>query len=155
MIDILLTRRRDRRAAKRFFRQALNHQGQPPWQLFTDKFRSYPAAHREVFPSVVHRTGQYDNNRAEVTHQHTREQERQMRRFKLDVQAQRFLSVHGAIQNLFRVGRHHLKAIHHRLLRDRAFRDWKKVTLAGCSRILLGRLLDQPRQVDGTVSVLF
>jgi putative transposase len=130
VIDILVTNRRDRRAAKRFFRKALKHQGKPPWKLVTDKLRSYPAAHREVFPSVEHRTGQYENNRAEVSHQHTREQERQMRRFKSTVQAQRFLSVHGPIQNLFRVGRHHLKAVHHRLLRDRAFDEWKEATCA-------------------------
>ncbi len=128
VIDILVTSRRDRRAAKRFFRKILRHQGKPPWQLVTDKLRSYPAAHREVFPSVIHRTGQYENNRAEVSHQHTREQERQMRRFKSVAHAQRFLSVHGAVQNLFRVGRHHLKAIHHRRLRDRAFADWRQVT---------------------------
>ena len=123
VIDILVTKRRVRRAAKRFFRRALKHQGQPPWQLITDKLRSYPAAHREIFPSVVHRTGQYENSRAEVSHQPTRQQERQMRRFKSIVQAQRFLSVHGPIQNLFRVGRHHLKAVHHRLLRGRTFSD--------------------------------
>ena len=73
VIDILVTKRRDRRAAKRFFRRALKHQGQAPWQLIPDKLRSYQAAHREIFPSVVHRTGQYENNRAEVSHQHTRE----------------------------------------------------------------------------------
>lgn len=130
VIDILVTKRRDRRAAKRFFRRALKHQGQVPWQLITDKLRSYPAAHREVFPSVIHRTGQYENNRAEVSHQHTREQERQMRRFKSIAQAQRFLCVHGQVQNLFRVSRNHLKAVHHRLLRDRAFADWREVTCA-------------------------
>ena len=128
VIDILVTKRRDRRAATRFFRKMLKHQRQAPWQLITDKLRSYGAAHREIFPSVVHRTGQYENNRAEVSHQPTRQQERQMRRFKSIVQAQRFLSVHGPIQNLFRVGRHHLKAAHHRLLRDRAFSDWREVT---------------------------
>ncbi len=98
VIDILVTKRRDRRAARRFFRRALKHQGQAPWQLITDKLRSYPTAHREIFPSVVHRTGQYENNRAEVSHQHTREQERQMRRFKSMAQTQRFLAVHGPIQ---------------------------------------------------------
>jgi putative transposase len=82
VIDILVTKRRDRRAAKRFFLRALKHQGQVPWQLVTDQLRSYAAAHREVFPSVMHRTGRHENNRAEVSHQHTREQERQMRRFK-------------------------------------------------------------------------
>jgi len=119
VIDILVTRRRDRRAATRFFRKMLQHQKQAPWQLITDKLRSYGAAHREIFPSVVHRAGQYENNRAEASHQPTRQQESQMRRFKSIVQAQRFLSVHGPIQNLFRVGRHHLKAAHHRLFRGR------------------------------------
>ena len=128
VIDILVTRRRDRKAANRFFRKMLKHQGKPPGKLVTDKLRSYPAAHRDIFPSVVHRTGQYENNRAEVSHQHTREQERQMRRFKSMAQTQRFLSVHGPIQNLFRVGRHHLKAVHHRLLRARAFSDWREAT---------------------------
>jgi putative transposase len=126
VIDILLTKRRDRQAAKRFFRKALKRQGQVPWQLVTDKLRTYQAAHREVFPSVVHRTGLYENNRAEVSHQHTREQERQMRRFKSPQQAQRFLSAPGLIQNLFRFGRHHLKAVHYRLLRGRAFSDWRE-----------------------------
>ena len=128
VLDILVTRHRDKRAAKRFFRSVLKHQERPPLQLVTDKLRSYPAAHREVFPSVTHRTGPYQNNRAEVSHQHTREQERQMRRFKSAGQAQQFLSVHGPIHNLFRVARHHLKAIHHQLLRERAFTDWKRAT---------------------------
>jgi putative transposase len=127
VIDILVTKRRDRQAAKRFFRKALKHQGQVPWQLVTDKLRTCQAAHREIFPSVVHRTGRFENSRAEVSHQHTREQEKQMRRFKSHEHAQRFLSVHGLIQNLFRVGRHHLKAVHYRLLRERAFSDWRDV----------------------------
>ncbi len=59
ILDILVTRHRDKRAAKRFFRKVLKHQERPPLQLVTDKLRSYPAAHREVFPSVTHRTGQY------------------------------------------------------------------------------------------------
>ena len=130
VIDILVTKKRDHRAAKRFFRKALKHQEKPPWQLVTDKLRSYPAAHREVFPSIVHRTGQYENNRAEVSHQHTREQERQMRKFKSMAQAQRFLSVHGPIQNLFRVGRHKVRAFNHRILRERAFVSWREVTCA-------------------------
>ncbi len=71
VIDILVTKRRNKHAAKGFFRRALKHQGKPPWQLVTDKLKSYPAAHREVFPSVLHRTGQYENNRAEVSHHPT------------------------------------------------------------------------------------
>jgi len=63
VIDILLTKRTNCRATKRFFRRVLKHQGQAPWRLITNKLRSYPAAHREIFPSFVHRTGRYENNR--------------------------------------------------------------------------------------------
>ena len=76
----------------------------------------------------VHRTGQYENNRAEASHQPTRQRERQMRRFKSIEHTHRFLSVHGPVQNLFRVGRHQLKSHHHRLLRDQAFSNWREMT---------------------------
>ncbi len=130
VIDILVQPRRDRKAAKRFFRKLLKGQGSVPRRLVTDKLRSYGAAHRTVMPSVVHSTKQYENNRAEVSHQPTRQRERQMRRFHSPGQAQRFLSVHGLVQNLFRVGRHLLQACHHRDLRGRAFLTWDAVTCA-------------------------
>ncbi len=53
---------------------------------------------------------QYEKNRAEVSHQPTRRREDQMRRFKSVGHAQRFLSVQGLVLNLFRVGRHLLRA---------------------------------------------
>ena len=130
VIDILVQSRRDRRAAARFFRKVLKGQGRSPRRLIMDKLRSYSAAHRTVMPSVVHSTRQYENNRAEVSHQPTRQRERQMRRFKSAVHAQRFLSVHGLVLNLFRVGRHLLRSAHHRLLRTRAFAEWDAVTCA-------------------------
>ena len=71
LLDILVQSRRNRRAAVRFFRQLLKRQGCVPRRLITDKRRSYPAAHRTVMPSVVHRTDEYLNNRAEVSHQPT------------------------------------------------------------------------------------
>ena len=81
-------------------------------------------------PSVIHVTERYANNRAEVSHQPTRQRARQMRRFKSVAQAQRFLSVHGNIQNLFRVGRHLLRSANHRILRERSFLVWHEVTCA-------------------------
>ena len=130
VLDILVQSRRNKRAAKRFFRKLMQRQGREPRRLITDKLRSYSAAHRTVMPSVVHSTRQYENNRAEVSHQPTRQRERQMRRFKSAAHAQRFLAVHGPVQNLFRVGRHLLRAVHHRLLRTRSFRIWDEVTSA-------------------------
>ena len=130
VIDILVQSRRNRRAAEPFLRKLLKGQGQEPRRLITDKLRSYSAALRTVMPSVVHCTDQYANNRAEVSHQPTRQRERQMRRFKSAGHVLRFASVHGLVQNLFRVGRHLLRAVHHRLLRRRAFQVWDAVTCA-------------------------
>ena len=130
VIDIFLQPRRDQRAAKRFFHKLLRGQGGEPRRLVTDKLRSYAAAHRVVMPDVTDSTARYENNRAEVSHQPTRQRERQMRRFKSSAQAQRFLSVHGIVGNLFRVGRHLLRAVHYRLFRARAFGSWLQVSCA-------------------------
>ena len=119
VIDILVQPRRDRRAAERFFRKLLKGQGREPRRLFAD---------RTVMPSVVHRTTRYENNRAETSHQPTRQRERQMRRFKSVRHVQRFLSVHGLVLNFFRVGRHLLRAAHHRVLRTPSFFAWDAVT---------------------------
>ena len=91
VIDISVQARRDQRAAKRFLRKLIKGQGDEPNRLVTDKLRSYPPAHRDVMRAVPHETHQYANNRAEVSHQPTRQRERQMRRFKSPSQAQRFL----------------------------------------------------------------
>ena len=130
VLDILVQSHRNRRAAVRFFRTLLKNQGRIPRRLITDQLRSYAAAGRTVMPSVVHVTDQYANNRAEVFHQPTRQRERQMRRFTSAAQLQRFASVHGIVQNLFRVSRHLLRSAHHRLLRTRAFVEWDAVTCA-------------------------
>ena len=130
VIDILLQRRRNARAAKCFFKKALKGQGAEPTVLITDKLRSYPSAALQVLPNAAHDTSQYANNRAELSHQVTRQRERQMRRFKSRHQAQHFLSIHARVNNLFRYGRHLLRAAHHRSFRARAFAIWQQVTCA-------------------------
>ena len=129
-IDILVQKRRNKQAAKRFFRKLLKGQCASLRRMITDKLKSYSAAHREVMPSVTRSTEQYENNRAEVSHEPTRQRERQTRRFKSMKQAQRFLSVHGAVNNLFRLGRHLLWACHYRMFRTKAFGEWQRVTCA-------------------------
>ena len=123
-----MSRNSSRSGESPFFRKLLKGQGSTPWQLVTDKLRSYGAARRSIMPSVDHNTERYANNLAEVSHQPTRQRERQMRGFKSHGQAQRFLSVHGVIRNLFNVGRHQLSAANYRLLRDRSFREWSAAT---------------------------
>ena len=128
VLDILVQKRRDASAAKRFFRKLLKGLQYVPRQLVTDKLGSYGAARRELLPSVSLCRDKRANNRAAVSHQPTRQRERQMRRFKSPGQAQRFLAVQGPINNLFRLGRHLLPACHYRTLRTRAFATWNEAT---------------------------
>ena len=120
-LDILVQKRRNKKAAMKFFRKLLKGQQAAPLKIVTDKLRSYSAAKREIMPSVDHSTQQYENNRCELSHQPGRQQERQMRRFKSQGQAQRFLSCHGVVNNLFRIGRHVMNAHNYRIFRKRAF----------------------------------
>jgi len=126
--DVFLQARRDGAAAKRFFRRLLKYHHGEPRKIVTDKLRSYGVAHRELIPEALHDTAQYANNRAELSHQPTRVRERCMRRFKSTRQAQRFLSVHAAVYNLFNLGRHLVSASHYRDLRQGAFVSWYSVT---------------------------
>ena len=130
VIDIPGRPRRDQHAAERFFRRLLRGQGKEPFRIITDELRSYSAAMRTILCDLTHNTERYANNRAEASHQPTRQRERHMRRFKSAGQAQRFLSLHGVVQNLFRVGRHLLSSTNHRLLRSRSLAIWQTVTAA-------------------------
>ena len=130
VLDILVQKRKDKQAAARFFRKLMKGQGRSAREIVTDKLPSYGAARKAVMSTSMHRDERYANNRAEVSHEHTRAQERQMRRFKSPGQAQRFLAVQSQVHNLFRVGRHLLRASNYRLLRSRSFEMWQQVTYA-------------------------
>ena len=121
-----LQAKRDGAEAKRFFKRLLRSHGGEPRKIVTDKLRSYGVAHREVIPEAIHDTSQYANNRAEQSHEVTRERERGMRRFKSVGQAQRYVAAHAAVSNLFNLGRHLVRAQHYRDLRVDAFADWSR-----------------------------
>jgi putative transposase len=82
VVDVYLQAKRDGAAAKRFFNRLLRSHGEEPRNIVTDKLRSYGVAHRELIPDTIHNTEQYENNRAEQSHEATRVRERVMRRFK-------------------------------------------------------------------------
>ncbi|MFZ1430872.1 MAG: IS6 family transposase, partial [Geminicoccaceae bacterium] len=114
VLDILVQSRRNAKVAKRFFKKLLKGLRYVPRVIVTDKLKSYAAAKRKSRPGVEHRQSRYRNNQAEVSHQPTRRRERQMQRFKSARHAQRFLSSHGQIHNLFQLRRHLLTANDHR-----------------------------------------
>jgi len=128
VLDILVQSRRDKAAAKKFFRRLLKGLAYVPRVLITDKLASYGAAKREVLPSVEHRRHRGLNNRAENSHQPTRERERRMRRFKSPGHAQRFLAAYGPIAGHFRPRRHRLTAEAYRETRRQRFQTWHEVT---------------------------
>jgi len=126
VVDVFLQARRDGAAAKRFFKRLLRSHGGEPRKIVTDKLRSYGVAHRELIPETFRVTERYANNRAELSHEPTRARERGMRRFKSTGQAQRFVSAHAAVSNLFNLGRHLVRAEHYRNLRVSAFNEWSR-----------------------------
>ena len=101
VLDILVQSRRNKQAAQKFFRKLLKGLQYVPCVLITDKLASYSAAQRAILPSVEHRRHKGLNNRAENSHQPTRELERRMRRFKSAGHAQRFLAAYGPIAGLY------------------------------------------------------
>jgi putative transposase len=126
VVDVYLQAKRDGAAAKRFFKRLIRSNDGEPRKIVTDKLRSYGVAHREIIPEAIHSTGQYENNRAEQSHEITRVRERGMRRFKSMKQAQGFVAVHATVSNLFNLGRHLVKAERYRNLRTGAFGEWSR-----------------------------
>jgi putative transposase len=128
VLDILVQRRRDKIAAKTFFRKLLKGLAYVPRVMVTDRLKSYAAAKQEMLPSVEHRQHRYLNNRAENSHQPTRQRERTMRRFKSAGHAQRFLSAHGSILSHFRPRRHRLSIRDYRQEMARRWHIWREIT---------------------------
>src|SRR5262247_3855870 len=128
ILDILVQRRRDKRAAKKFFRKLLKGLTYVPRVIVTDKLKSYGAAKREILPGVAHRQHRYLNNRCENSHRPTRQRERRMQGFKSAGHAQRFLSAYGPIIQHFRPRRHLLSASAYRQEMRQRFASWAEIT---------------------------
>ena len=128
VLDILVQRRRNGTAAKKFFRKLLKGLKYVPRVVVTDQLRSYGAAMREILPSVEHRQHRYLNNRAENSHQPTRQRERRMQQFKSAGHAQRFLAAYGPIASYFRPRRHRLSAPAYRQEMRQRFHTWREIT---------------------------
>ena len=130
VLDMLVQRRRDSRAALRLMRKLLKKQGFAPKLLITDKLRSYAAAFRRLRLTCPHEQGLRMNNRAENSHQAVRRRERRMQRFKSARSAQRFLSMHAAFHNTFNLQRHLVSRSTLRIFRAEAADQWRNAVAA-------------------------
>jgi putative transposase len=128
VLDILVQSRRNKKAAKKFFKKLLKGLQYVPRVIITDKLKSYAAAQGEVMPGVEHRQSRYLNNRCENSHRPTRERERRMQQFKSPGHAQRFLSAYGPIAQHFRPRRHLLTASAYRHEMRHRFERWAEIT---------------------------
>jgi putative transposase len=135
ILDILVQRRRNKQAAKQFFRKLLKGLSYVPRVIITDKLKSYGAAKPEILPGVEHRQHRYLNNRAENSHQPTRQRERRMQGFKSPGHAQQFLSADGPIAQHVRPRRHRLPASEYRREMAQRFQIWQDMmgtVIAAC-----------------------
>ena len=130
VLDMLVQRRRDTWAALRLMRKLLKKQGFAPKLLVTDKLRSYAAAFRRLRLTCRHEQGLRKNNRAENLHQTVRRRERKLQRFKSARSAQRFLSMHAAVQNTFDLQRHLISRSILRIFRTEAAAEWHAAVAA-------------------------
>ncbi|MFF5161562.1 IS6 family transposase [Streptomyces sp. NPDC000348] len=128
VLDVLTQNRRDKATARRFFHRLLKKTRAVPRVVVTDELRSYSAAHREVMPSVEHHCHKGLNNRAENSHQPTRQHERAMKGFRSVGGAQRFLSAFSGIPPHFRPRRHLMPAPHYRPEMTVRFAIWDQAT---------------------------
>src|SRR5580700_3650211 len=134
VLDVLVQRRRDSRAAQQLIRKLLKSAVTPPRVMITDKLRSYGAARAKMGLRVEHRQHKGLNNRAENSHQLTRRRERLMKRFKSTRQAQRFLSAHDQVANLFHIPYpESVPADFRRASRRRAFAAWREISQTGAT----------------------
>jgi putative transposase len=128
----LLQKRRDKAAAKRFFKRVLRS-NPAPRKIVTDQLRSYPAAKADIpeLANVKHvfvKAAARVNNRAENSHQPTRERERRMRGFRDPKRTQAFLSSFGPIRQHFALKRHLLRASLYRKHLAARFAAWHEFT---------------------------
>ena len=112
---------------KHWLRRAVDQNGMV-LDILVHSRRNTLAAKRAVMALVEHRQHRGLSNRAENPHQPTRGRERQMKRFKSPGQAQRFLSAHDGINNLFLLRRYRVPAVQYRAARTRAVQARAEVT---------------------------
>jgi transposase-like protein len=130
VLDVLVQPKRNKHAALKLMRKLLKKYGFVPERLITDDLRSYGAAAHDLGIERCHKRGRWRNNRAENSHQPTRRRERKMQRFKSPGSAQKFLSTHAAVYNIFNVQRHLASAQTHRIFRAAAMNTWHEAVAA-------------------------
>jgi len=126
VLEVFVTKKRDRKAALKFLRKVMKRYGSPQ-VMVTDRLRSYQAAMREIGNEARQETGQWLNNRAENSHQPFRRRERAMMKFRSAKSLQKFVAIHASIHNHFNQERHLYSRKNFKLNRSAALTEWRQL----------------------------
>jgi transposase-like protein len=102
VIDVVVSARRDRMAARRFFQRAIGTTKVAPVEVVTDRAATYPMVLEELLPAAWHPTERYTNNRVEADHGRLKARLQPMRGLKQDASARVIIAGHAFVQNLQR-----------------------------------------------------
>ncbi len=126
VLEVFVTKRRDRRAALEFLKRAMKRYGRP-WLIVTDRLRSYRAAMTVIGNAANQTCGRWLNNRAENSHQPFRRREGEMANFRDIKSLQKFAAVHASIHNHFNLDRHLNRRAIFKQNRSAALAEWRQL----------------------------
>lgn len=106
VLDVVVQRRRNTKAAMRLLSKLLGNQGVKPKTILTDHLGSYGAALKTLGLKYLQDVRGRKNNRAECSYAPIKRRERKSQLFRSVHKAQKLLSIHGQIYNLFNHRRH-------------------------------------------------
>ncbi|OSQ51260.1 IS6 family transposase [Marivita geojedonensis] len=129
VLESVVTKRRNKRAALKMLRKLMRRYGQPE-VLVTDRLASYKAALRDMGCEDRQACGRWLNNRVENSHLPFRRRERAMQRFRRMRSLQKFVSVHSSVFNHFNKDRSLSKRDHFKQNRTAALAEWRSLCAA-------------------------
>tara|TARA_B100000686_G_scaffold352587_2_gene455108 strand:- start:2727 stop:3425 length:699 start_codon:yes stop_codon:yes gene_type:complete len=129
VLDCYVTKRRDKKAAKKVLRKLVSKYGKPK-EIVTDKLKSYRAGMRDLNMVDIHETQQYKNNQVENSHLHFRRREKMMNKFRLARSLQKFTAIQSVFQNHFNHQRHIEKRQYFKDLRQTSVDVWNELLIA-------------------------
>jgi putative transposase len=126
VLEVFVTKKRDRKAALRYLKKAMKRYGRPK-SIVTDRLRSYGAAMKDVGNAARQMIGRWLNNRVENSHQPFRRRERAMAKFRSAKSLQKFAAIHASIHNHFNLERHLHNRENFKLNRTAALTEWRQL----------------------------
>ena len=124
VLETYVTKRRNRKAALKFFRKLMKRYGSPK-VIVTDRLRSYGAAMKIIGNTDKQEIGRWKNNRVEISHLPFRRRERAMLCFRRMRSLQKFVAVHLSVHNHFNQERHLYTRHNFKLNRTAALSEWR------------------------------